>query len=129
MFRKGAIVAVSSPRLISMAIGRKVDAEALGGWRVHSRDGVAGEAARLVLNLPAPQVLALLEPLLLGGVDDLEDLKTAAEKMRRVAYAPCRAPGAGLAPATDAAGPARGRQNPPCREGPAPAGSRSQRGP
>lgn len=60
-----------------------------GGWRVHSRDGVAGEAARLVLNLPAPQVLALLEPLLLGGADDLEELKTAAEKMRRVGYAPC----------------------------------------
>lgn len=36
VMRKGAIMAVSSPRLISMAIGKKVDAEELGGWRVHS---------------------------------------------------------------------------------------------
>ena len=36
VMRKGAIMAVSSPRLISMAIGREVDAEELGGWRVHS---------------------------------------------------------------------------------------------
>jgi methylmalonyl-CoA decarboxylase subunit alpha len=36
VMRKGAIMAVSSPRLISMAIGREVDAEDLGGWRVHS---------------------------------------------------------------------------------------------
>lgn len=34
--RKGAIMAVSSPRLISMALGRQVDAEELGGWRVHA---------------------------------------------------------------------------------------------
>jgi methylmalonyl-CoA decarboxylase subunit alpha len=36
VMRKGGIMAVSSPRLISMAIGKKVDAEELGGWRVHS---------------------------------------------------------------------------------------------
>jgi acetyl-CoA carboxylase carboxyltransferase component len=36
VMRKGAIMAVSSPRLISMAIGKKVDPEELGGWRVHS---------------------------------------------------------------------------------------------
>ncbi len=36
VMRKGSVMAVSSPRLISMAIGREVDAEALGGWRVHS---------------------------------------------------------------------------------------------
>jgi len=36
VMRKGAIMAVSSPRLISMAIGKQVDAEELGGWRVHS---------------------------------------------------------------------------------------------
>ncbi|CAM3821142.1 NAD(P)/FAD-dependent oxidoreductase [Deinococcus frigens] len=67
-----------------------------GGWRVHSRDGVAGEAARLALNLPAPQALALLESLLLDGADDLEEVKAAAEKMRRVDYAPCWAAGAVL---------------------------------
>ncbi len=36
VMRKGAIMAVSSPRLISMATGRDVDPEELGGWRVHS---------------------------------------------------------------------------------------------
>ncbi len=36
VMRKGAIMAVSSPRLISMATGVHVDAEALGGWRVHA---------------------------------------------------------------------------------------------
>ncbi len=46
VFRKGAIVAVSSPRLISMAIGRAVDAEELGGWRVHSE--VSGIADQVV---------------------------------------------------------------------------------
>lgn len=34
--RKGAIMAISSPRLISQALSKDVDAEALGGWRVHS---------------------------------------------------------------------------------------------
>ena len=36
VMRKGAIMAVSSPRLISMATGRDVDPEELGGWRVHA---------------------------------------------------------------------------------------------
>ncbi|HET7635758.1 MAG TPA: carboxyl transferase domain-containing protein [Burkholderiales bacterium] len=36
VMRKGAIMAVSSPRLIAMATGRTVDAETLGGWRVHA---------------------------------------------------------------------------------------------
>ncbi|MGZ5227481.1 MAG: acyl-CoA carboxylase subunit beta, partial [Burkholderiales bacterium] len=36
VMRKGAVMAVSSPRLISMAIGKEVDGEELGGWRVHS---------------------------------------------------------------------------------------------
>ena len=36
VMRKGAIMAVSSPRLISMATGVAVDSEALGGWRVHA---------------------------------------------------------------------------------------------
>jgi len=36
VMRKGGVMAVSSPRLISMAIGKAVDAEELGGWRVHS---------------------------------------------------------------------------------------------
>jgi len=36
VMRKGAIVAVSSPLLASLAMNDPVDAEALGGWRVHA---------------------------------------------------------------------------------------------
>ena len=36
VMQKGAIVAVSSPRLVSMALGAKVDPEDLGGWRLHA---------------------------------------------------------------------------------------------
>jgi methylmalonyl-CoA decarboxylase subunit alpha len=44
VMRKGAIMAVSSPRLISMAIGKEVDDEALGGWRVHAEaSGIADQ--------------------------------------------------------------------------------------
>jgi methylmalonyl-CoA decarboxylase subunit alpha len=36
VMHKGATVAVSSPGLVSMALGQKVTAEELGGWRLHS---------------------------------------------------------------------------------------------
>jgi len=36
VMRKGAIMAVSSPKLASLATGEKVDSEDLGGWRLHS---------------------------------------------------------------------------------------------
>jgi acetyl-CoA carboxylase carboxyltransferase component len=36
VMHKGATVAVSSPRLVSMALGEKVDPEDLGGWRLHA---------------------------------------------------------------------------------------------
>jgi acetyl-CoA carboxylase carboxyltransferase component len=36
VMQKGAIVAVSSPRLVSMALGEKVEQEELGGWRLHA---------------------------------------------------------------------------------------------
>jgi acetyl-CoA carboxylase carboxyltransferase component len=36
VMRRGSIMAVSSPRLVSMAIGEQVDLEELGGWRVHA---------------------------------------------------------------------------------------------
>lgn len=36
VFRKGAIMAVASPGLASFAIGQKVEAEDLGGWKLHS---------------------------------------------------------------------------------------------
>ncbi len=36
VMRKGAVMAVASPRLTSLATAEEVDAEALGGWRVHA---------------------------------------------------------------------------------------------
>jgi len=36
VMRKGSVMSVSSPRLVSMAIGEKIDAEDLGGWRIHA---------------------------------------------------------------------------------------------
>ncbi|MGH3437342.1 MAG: acyl-CoA carboxylase subunit beta [Sciscionella sp.] len=36
VFRKGAVMAVSSPKLVSRATGRDVDREELGGWRLHA---------------------------------------------------------------------------------------------
>lgn len=38
VMRKGSIMSVSSPRLVSMAIGEKVDLEELGGWRLHAEN-------------------------------------------------------------------------------------------
>ncbi len=46
VMQKGAIVAVSSPRLVSMALGEKVDPEDLGGWRLHA--DVTGLVDRVV---------------------------------------------------------------------------------
>ncbi|PPR63912.1 MAG: putative propionyl-CoA carboxylase beta chain 5 [Alphaproteobacteria bacterium MarineAlpha4_Bin2] len=36
VMKKGSIMSVSSPRLVSMAIGERVDLEELGGWRLHA---------------------------------------------------------------------------------------------
>ncbi|MGI9409911.1 MAG: acyl-CoA carboxylase subunit beta [Hyphomicrobiaceae bacterium] len=36
VMKRGSIMSVSSPRLVSMAIGEKVDLEELGGWRLHA---------------------------------------------------------------------------------------------
>ncbi|MCC7484069.1 MAG: methylmalonyl-CoA carboxyltransferase [Burkholderiales bacterium] len=43
---KGSVVAVSSPRLVSMALGEKVSPEDLGGWRLHA--GVTGLVDQVV---------------------------------------------------------------------------------
>jgi acetyl-CoA carboxylase carboxyltransferase component len=43
VFRKGAIMAVSSPRLIRMATGKQVEPEALGGWQVHAESGLVDQ--------------------------------------------------------------------------------------
>ncbi|CCG05219.1 acyl-CoA carboxylase subunit beta [Blastococcus saxobsidens] len=37
VIRKGAVMAVSSPGLVSMATGQTVDRETLGGWKLHSQ--------------------------------------------------------------------------------------------
>jgi methylmalonyl-CoA decarboxylase subunit alpha len=37
VMRKGSVMSVSSPGLVSMAIGEKVDVEELGGWRLHAQ--------------------------------------------------------------------------------------------
>ncbi|WP_423458907.1 acyl-CoA carboxylase subunit beta [Ottowia sp. VDI28] len=36
VMRKGAIMAVSSPRLVSMAVKEQIDPEEIGGWKLHS---------------------------------------------------------------------------------------------
>jgi len=36
VMRKGSVMAVASPRMVSKAVGHKVSGEALGGWRVHA---------------------------------------------------------------------------------------------
>lgn len=54
------------------------------GWRVHTRDGASWDAPRLILNLPAPQVAALLED---------HDIGEAAEAVGRVRFDPCWAVG------------------------------------
>jgi acetyl-CoA carboxylase carboxyltransferase component len=36
VMRKGAVMAVSSPKLVSLAIKEEIDQEALGGWRLHA---------------------------------------------------------------------------------------------
>ena len=46
VMHKSAIMAVSSPRLVSMALGEKVSAEDLGGWRLHAETtGLADQVA------------------------------------------------------------------------------------
>lgn len=46
VMRRGAILAVSSPKLTAMATGEKLDPEALGGWRLHSE--ITGLVDRVV---------------------------------------------------------------------------------
>lgn len=46
VFRKGAVMAVSSPLLASLAMNESVDPEALGGWRLHAEvTGFADQVA------------------------------------------------------------------------------------
>jgi acetyl-CoA carboxylase carboxyltransferase component len=82
VMRKGAIMAVSSPRLISMATGKAVDGEELGGWRVHAEqsglvdqvvdtDEQAIEAIKQFLSyLPSHHMEAPPEYPVMSGSDD-----------------------------------------------------------
>lgn len=46
VMRKGATMAVASPRVTSLAIGEEIDASELGGWRLHSeRSGLVDSVA------------------------------------------------------------------------------------
>lgn len=36
VMRKGAVMAVSSPRMVSRAVGQEISGEDLGGWRIHA---------------------------------------------------------------------------------------------
>lgn len=56
VMRRDAIMAVSSPRLISMATGKSVDPEALGGWRVHAE---ASGIVDLVVDTDEEAILAI----------------------------------------------------------------------
>ncbi len=87
VMRKGSIMAVSSPRLISMATGKAVDPEELGGWRVHAeasgladqvvdRDEDAIDAIRQFLSyLPSHHMEAPPErPVLPGSEAAIQDV-------------------------------------------------------
>lgn len=70
-----------------------------GGWRVHSREGQYWDGARLILNVPAPQLLALLATLDPGSPDPVpailhgHDSEAAARQAGLVTYDPCWAAG------------------------------------
>jgi acetyl-CoA carboxylase carboxyltransferase component len=99
VMRKGSIMAVSSPRLISMAIGEEVDLEELGGWRLHSNatglidvfvdtDEEALDAIRTFLsylpshNMEAPPV----RPVTKGSGDDMKNIDGYLPERRNQVY-------------------------------------------
>ncbi|MBZ9713154.1 NAD(P)/FAD-dependent oxidoreductase [Deinococcus multiflagellatus] len=75
-------------------------------WQVHAQDGQTWAAQRLVLNLPAPQLLPLLDPLMLGDALRHSASEGALQAARRVGYAPSWAVGAVLTGAPQWAHPA-----------------------
>lgn len=99
VFRKGTVMAVSSPGLVSRATGQAVDGETLGGWKVHAEvtglaDAVADtdeEAIDLVRrflsylpasNAEAPPKLAVPE----GSGARAEELRTLVPESRTQVY-------------------------------------------
>lgn len=99
VFRKGTVMAVSSPGLVSRATGQEVDGEVLGGWKVHAdvtglADAVADtdeEAIALVRrflsylpahNGEAPPVVAVPD----GSGSRAEELRTLVPESRTQVY-------------------------------------------
>lgn len=99
VFRKGAVMAVSSPKLVSRATGQEVDPQELGGWRIHAEitgfaDAVADtdeEAIALVRrflsylpshNGEAPPVA----PVPAGSGDRAAELRTLVPEARSKVY-------------------------------------------
>ena len=87
VMRKGSTMSVSSPRLVSRAIGEEVDLEELGGWKLHAEttgqidmvvdtDEEALDAIRTFLsylpshNMEAPPVRAVTP----GSGEDMADI-------------------------------------------------------
>ena len=99
VMKKGSIMAVSSPRLVSMAIGEKVDLEELGGWRLHAEqtglidyfvdtDAEAMAAIRRFLSyMPSHhRELPPVAPVPEGSGDDQERLLEIVPEKRTQVY-------------------------------------------
>ncbi|PQZ94747.1 methylmalonyl-CoA carboxyltransferase [Arthrobacter sp. MYb227] len=99
VFRKGSVLAVSSPGLVSRATGQEVDAQELGGWKVHAdvtgyADAVADtdeeaiELARRFLSyLPSHNgELPPTAPIPSGSGDRAEEIKDIVPESRTKTY-------------------------------------------
>jgi len=99
VMKKGSIMSVSSPRLVSMAIGEKVDLEELGGWRLHAEqtglidhfvdtDAEAMEAIRRFLSyMPSHNgEMAPRQPVTEGSGDNQERILDVLPEKRTQVY-------------------------------------------
>lgn len=99
VMKKGSIMSVSSPRLVSMAIGEKVELEDLGGWRIHAEqtglidhfvdtDEEAMEALRQFLSyMPSHnRELPPVAPVPEGSGDDQERILDILPEVRTRVY-------------------------------------------
>ena len=99
VMRRGAILAVSSPKLTALATGEKLDPEDLGGWRLHSEitgfvdqvvdtDGQAVDAIKQFLSyLPAHRGEAPpRQPVPAGSDDGAEQIVRHFPTERRRGY-------------------------------------------
>ena len=99
VMRRGSTMAVSSPRLVSRAIGQAVDLEELGGWKLHAEttgqidmvvdtDEEALDAIRTFLsylpshNMEAPPERAVTP----GSGDDMADIHNVLPEKRTQVY-------------------------------------------